>query len=272
MTETITKNYGFIPDEIKPEDYVFGAYTKIEGEPLQASGQWDMFLPQYERQYGTNFDTQNCTNYGTLNCIETLLNKQHPGDHHDFSERYTGVLTGTTRQGNQPHKVIEIIRKESGLIPEARLPFDEGITTWDEYYSPDPMHPDLLAEGRKLLDTHEIQHEWVFTSGSINEKQEKLMKALQYSPIGVSVKAWREKNGLYYKDRGESDNHWCMLYGYERGRYWKIFDHYDGGYKKLAWDYDFGFAKRYSIRVRTTQSSFLASIIQWIREVFLLHT
>ena len=40
------KNSGFIAEPIVIEkDYVFGGYTKLTGEPLEPTGQWDEWLP-----------------------------------------------------------------------------------------------------------------------------------------------------------------------------------------------------------------------------------
>ena len=93
---------------------------------------------------------------------------------------------------------------------------------------------------------------------TLKEKQERLKKALQYSPLGVSVYAWvfDEESGLYVKENGQQDNHWCTLYGYKKGEYWKIFDTYDLTRKRLVWDYPFGCAKRYWLKKKVEQSWF----------------
>lgn len=235
-------DHGFLPDEIKPEDYIFGG-LQIPLEILQDSGQWDEFLPEKELQNRNGLETMNCVTYGTLNIIETLL-KRLFGQEINNSERYIGVMAGTSKGGNTPQRVIETIRKEAGLIDETLLPFDDTIKTWEEYYSPNPMNPDYISKGKEWLERYLIKHEWVFKPGDQN-KQKKLKEALRFSPLGVSVYAW-EKDGEYYaKEEGDQDNHWVMLFGYSDGKFWKVFDHYDNVIKKLTWDYDFGFAKRY---------------------------
>lgn len=244
-----THNHGFIPDEIKPEDYVFGSH-QAPTDVLQEDGQWDEFLPEDEIQKRNGLETMNCTVYGTLNCIEILMHRVF-GTRENYSERYVGVIAETTRGGNSPHKVVEVIRKESGVIEDELLPFSDDVNEWEEYYSPKPMTPQYLAEGRKWLNQYELKHDWVFTNGrSIEEKRAALMLALKTSPIGVSVFAWSKESrdsDIYIKPSGFRDNHWVTLYGYEEGKHWKVFDHYDDTHKKLSWDYNFGFAKRYSI-------------------------
>ena len=66
-------------------------------------------------------ETMNCTVYGTLNAIETMISRIFHVEP-NYSERFIGVLAGTTQGGNSPHKVAETIRK-AGLVPDSALPF-----------------------------------------------------------------------------------------------------------------------------------------------------
>jgi hypothetical protein len=107
------------------------------------------------------------------------------------------------------------------------------------------MTQDFLLIGQNWLLLYGVGHEWVSGSNRI----EKMKEALKYSPLGVAVAAWYGPNdkGLYYRPSGEPDNHWCMIYGYEEGKFWRCFDHYDNTFKKLEWNYYFGWAMRYSL-------------------------
>lgn len=269
------KNYGFIPDTIKPEDYVFGA-SPVPPTIFQENGQWDEFLPTIERQNINGVETYNCTAFGTLNCIETLI-RRVTGHEENFADRAVGITAGTGSGGNSPHVVAEAIRKQPCMIPEFRLPFDASIDSLEGYYSPNPLTADLITIANAWLAQYEFKHEWVFSpSEMVNEsvevKQALLAGALKCSPIGVSVNAWPAigQDGLYHKEG--PDNHWVMLYGYEPGQYWKIFDHYDNEHKKLAWDYDFLFGKRYSIKKKesnpSTKASFLARLVAVLKKIF----
>lgn len=239
------KNYGFIPeDKISPDDFLLGG-NKMPYEFLQTNGQWDAFLPTREVQhYRDQFDSMNCTNYGTLNAIEILLKRKY-GETHNFSERYTGVMTGTTKEGNSITKVVETIRKISGLIPEALLPFDDAVQTWEQYYSPSPMASKHIREGQKWLVEYELKHEWVVLPWE-ESKADRIKDALVSSPLAVAVYAWRERNGMYYRPSGVQDNHLCVLYGYDRDAF-MIFDSYDSTTKVLEPGYEINFAKRFWI-------------------------
>jgi len=259
-----TIGHGFLPDKIKEEDYVLGGY-QLPQDVLQGDGQWDDVLPDIEKQKRNGLETMNCVSYGTLNCIETLIKKLY-GEDVNYSERYIGVTTGTDYWGNSPQNVIEGIRKEYGVIEEELLPFDDEIKSWDEYYSPKPMRIDYLRRGEKWLERYEIKHEWVFTILT-RDKKAKIKEALKYSPIGVSViTSGKNNKGYYIKREDEEDNHWVMLYGYKDGEYWKIFDHYDDVFKKIDWDYDFSFAKRYYIkRKKEDKRSALSKLVRVIK-------
>lgn len=234
-----------IPATQAPEEYILGG-NEAPQEVLQPDGQWGAFLPPDEMQSRNGLETMNCTNYGTLNAIEILMRRRY-GVVIDHSERFLGVLSGTTPTGNDPHRVCEAIRK-NGAIPEEMLPFGPDIDTWSEYYAPKPMTERFLSEGREWLTRWLFKHEWVWTFGTaLAEKQRRLKDALTFSPVNVSVLAWKERNGLYYKTPGEGDNHWCTVYGYEDGVAWLVLDHYDQTKKRLEWNYDFQMAKRYHV-------------------------
>jgi len=157
--ETI-QDHGFRPDIIEPEHYILGG-KQIPEEILQKDGQWDEYLPEEELQQRNGLEVMNCVAYGTLNCIEVLMLRLF-GRRVNKSERYIGVMADTQPTGNTPQRVIEIIRKEAGLIEETLLPFDETIDTWQKYYSPKPMTTRYIRKGKKWLKKYEVKHEWLW--------------------------------------------------------------------------------------------------------------
>ncbi len=259
--ETI-KNYGFVPPKtIEPEEYVLGG-RKITKDPIQPGGNWFEYLPSFESQQNDLFDTFNCTAYAILNALEILYKRQY-GVENNWSERFVGVMAGTKPPGNSPHTVIEAIRKH-GVIDDYLLPL-EFVDSVEKYYSPDPMEKRYLEIGQRWLEDHDVKHEWVFKRAKLAKKQELLMEALEFSPLGVSVLAWMSNGaGLYIKPKGRQDTHWTTLIGYEKGKHWSIFDSYDGSIKKLAWNYDFGFAKRYHIQKRKQNQSWIQLLINYL--------
>lgn len=268
-------NFGLILNPPEEEHYILGGLDPLSGYPLlMPDGHgWADYLPQPEIQAKNGFDAINCSNYGTNNCLETIAKfKQYDEFPKDCSERYTGVETGTTPQGNDPHHVIEWIRTVCGEIPEPSLPFSNDITTWNEYYSPNPTGA-LRLFGARLLKKFKIGHRWVFNSPTWStDKIDKIKHALQYSPLGISVYGWKQDSytGFYIKDDTDIDEHWVMLYDYVDGQYWLIYDSYDQTLKKLAWHFNFFAAKNYFIdKIPFTPStSGWSKFYDWVWSLF----
>jgi len=68
------KSFGLQFDKIEQDHYILGGGF-IGTEELLPDGQWDAFLPPEEIQNLNGNETQSCTSFGTLNCIEILMNK-----------------------------------------------------------------------------------------------------------------------------------------------------------------------------------------------------
>lgn len=259
-------NYGYIKPKIDSNHYILGGYNSLPKEILQPDGQWDKNIPSPESQERCFIETYNCTSFGTLNVFEILFRKMFLLDN-NFSDRFLGIKAGTTPPGNDPHIVIESARK-SGFIKEQSLPFSDIIKSWSEYYSyKGGSEITCTKEGLNFLKTYDIGHEWVFTGGVSKEVRLSLMKeALKYSPLGVSVSAWNESQGLYI-DLGQQNNHWTVIYGYD-DKGWKCFDSYEPYLKTISYDHNIEFCKRYSIKKIATQESWFSILISNIKRYF----
>jgi len=235
--------------------YVLGAKGGMRMEEINPSGDWTDYIPSFESQR-RSIETSSCTEYGTISAIQ-ILEKFKFGEEHNYSERALAILAENTPSGNSPHKVADTIRK-FGLVPEEYLPFDDSIQSWDEYM--DAEDKSIMMKGQEWLDKYEFNHEWVKTDPEV------LMIALKTSPVGVAVYAWNKEDGYFTKPNGANDNHWTLnIVGYKEGEYWLIWDSYlDDGepFKKLPWDYNFGFAKVYYLNKR--KPSLWDRFISWI--------
>jgi len=246
--------YGYIQDAISDDHYTLGALAKTV---LQPSGQWYAYLPENEVQQKNGVESMNCTVYGTLNALEVLARKRD-GKAPNYSERYGGVMAGTTQDGNSPHTVIEVIRNYAGVIPDSVLPFDDKVDTWQKSYSGVTFGHKL--SGLSWLKKNDVRHEWVL-NGDTPDWQNILKECLRYSPIGIAVQAWSMENGMFVR-RG-MDTHWCLLVGYMDKKYWIVYDSYDKHLKKLDWNYNFYRAKRYAIAPRVSfDMKFITRAIQ----------
>ena len=260
--------YGFIPPTITEDNYIFGA-GQVPEEVLQENMDWLAFIPLNERQK-KGIETYNCTAFHTNNPLE-ILHKRKFGTEINLSDRALGILAGTQPPGNDPHTVAEALRK-NGLPLEQSLPFDETIDTIEKYYSPNPLSSELKAECDKFLENYDFKHEWVFKGDDV-AKHDKLRATLKFSPLGVSVNAWQDKDGVYYKEKGEQDNHWTTLYGWDENlKLWKVVDSYEPYLKYLAADYDFGYAKRYWLdkqkKNESNNSSVIVGILEWLKRLW----
>lgn len=245
------KNYGFILPEIKQEDFVFGD-ASIDAPVLQANGQWDAFLPKDEFQNINGFETFACGWYNTLNPIEILLRRKFGFDE-NYSDRWGAQKTGTKqRHGNDPHAVSEFIRK-NGIVEEYEWP-NAPAESFDDYYRDPPFPLDVSA--RTFSKHYEFFHDYV------PNDPKSMTNALKYSPLGIAVYAWEQLPSSLYKAAPDatSQNHWVTCYGFEEGKFWKIFDSYDNSHKQLEWSHRPAIAKRYHIDLAPQAASFFQSL------------
>jgi hypothetical protein len=144
--------FGWIPDKIVKEDAKFGAIFKEKLEPFD----WRPFLPQQnERQLNSQF----CTNFSYLNCLETSHKKDYQNEI-NLSERWSVVKAETTLTGNTLKKVWNA-GNNFGNVLEEQCPWPNGAlldpqSHWDEIQklsdNIDSL-PDLLAPNFSFVDT-----------------------------------------------------------------------------------------------------------------------
>lgn len=219
--------------EYDPQDYELGAVRSAPFEIINESGDWRGYLPSDEIQR-KRIDSNGCTNFGTLNILE-ILEKYKYGKESNYSERFQAVMSGQKRSGNNAHKVFESIRKD-GVLDDDVLPFTDNMT-FEEYLSPIPMSRGFINEARKWVNDNLFNHEYIYRGDiTLTEKKELLKQALQRSPVGVSVYAWQERNGVYIKPAGHKDSHWCCLIAIEDDKP-IIYDSYEPHLKTLTWDH-----------------------------------
>lgn len=243
-------NYGFQKPLIKIEDHIFGGATL--DSVIQPDGQWDLYLPKYEAQ-AEKYETLGCTVWGSQNGIEILFKKKF-GIEPNYDERYNYNISeiNPDQGGGDPNVVIQDIR-EKGLI-QGFLFLSETLT---EFMTPRPMEGKYLEEGRKWVDQYDLRHKWVLQG--FEEKGERIkiiQDALTKGIVCASVSAWFPQGDIYI-DRGQPNNHWCVIYGWT-GNGWKVFDSYDHSTKVYSFDARVDFAK-----LLTLEKKEKASITLW---------
>lgn len=233
---------GFVEPEIEEENWKLGAVGDFPYVVYQPNGDWTKYLPDEEKQK-IGFETSNCTAFGTTSVIETLLNRMK-GEQLNLSDRYVGIMAGTSTSGNDPHKVAEAIRKER-VCNEEDLPY-KNVDNADEYYSFKGADRDeVIAKAHSF--PYELKHTYLWTNKdniSQEEKLKRIREGLKHSPVGVSVTAWKKEGGLYI-DGGKANTHWTMIYNADDLR--KVFDSYSPYKKVLHPDHQIRYAKIYAL-------------------------
>lgn len=179
----------------KKEDYIAGT---LPFEIRNQTRDWTSFIPTGEKQWSAKADKMNCVSQSHHNSVEMQITKmiidnKIPKTHLvwlktkgyfdangkiNFSEKYSSILNGTTKQGNWLWAVAEDARKTNGLISESMLNsnLDES---WDVYYDKNQITPEMMALGKEFLKYFELPYEWTDFS------KENLLKQLQHTPIQI---------------------------------------------------------------------------------------
>ena len=246
------KNYGFIEPKIDKNHYIVGDGRLLGAAVLNPSGDWEKWLPVFEHQ-AKNFETYACTVFGLQSQVETM-HKFLYGTEPNYDEKYNYNLANINPPGADPQITYETARRNGfiqGLLPMT--------STLEEFRTPRPMTEPYLSEGKKWLSSYFFDHDWVLTGNESQEQRIKtLREELKKSPIGLSVTAWYEENGVYV-DKGQSNTHWVELYKVDD--YMHIFDSYDMSKKKLPFSHKTSYAKRI-VFYKKTQSE-----VSWITKL-----
>lgn len=244
-------NYGidlkdFKAVEEKESHYVFGVYSGLNKKVLMPSGDWRKVAEKIEaeRQSGPNIESMNCTVFAALNTIEMIMAHKF-GVKQNYSDRFIGILSGTSYNGNLPTRVLDTIRKY-GLLPEANLPNNIMRFNWAEYYSLSGINQSMVALqaiSKKFLDEYTIGYETVYPSIPA------MKEALKFGPLYVVGFAWAKSGDVYYS--WGDPNHAFVITSIEQAiAYKNAYDSYDPFFKKLASNYQIYYPKLIVINKR----------------------
>lgn len=244
------KNYGFdYKREISEHaetDYLVGAITK---KPLfeVPDGVQDIYLPAGELQ-NIGEEKMDCVarafhnkleatfTYGFINGLFSKENTQWLIDNGyvtgdgviEFSDAFTAILSGTTRQGNSLKAPAQSIH-ENGLIPKHILP---QLSTFDEHHNRERITGWMRDLGLEFAKRFPINY--------ARAEESQFESLCKEGGVVVGGYAWPQPvNGVYPKtDLPPNHSFWL----YKPPKY-HAFDNYldhDGDYiKRLASDYDF---------------------------------
>lgn len=274
------KNYGLDlareRAEQSPDDWRFGALSQpgLASIPLNLR---EKYLPQGERQFGRE-DFMDCASRSPHNQLEAqftwlyehnllspenrdfLLKRGYVNNTGDieFSDRFTAVLSNTTREGNSLKAPLESIRK-NGLIPKAHLPAASSMT-WEQYHDPKAITDEMRDLGREFTHRFTINYEQVY--------RDHFADCLKDDFIGVAGHGWPLPINGIYPQTDAPLNHAFLLY---QPKY-HAFDNYEEKpqdfTKQLAPDFTF---YEYGYRVFiSAEKSYTAQVSLWTKLVALL--
>lgn len=228
------KNTGLIHKPAGARDWRFGGVSGAPRKVLREDGQWDSYLPTFERQRRFGFECMGCVSFSLNNCLEThfkLVFDREP----NYSDRWLAKVSDTGPRGNTFYNVAMAARKK-GLADEGTWAWTENVDTWDEYYG----EPSSKAResAMRFLEKYDVLFEWV------KPQPEDMVEALKYGPLQAC-----------------SDGHAYEVCGYEAGGVWKIFDTYPysggTGIRTVDWGHEFLGVMLHSIVEKVADTSLL---------------
>lgn len=218
-----------------PEDYIAGGETTIGAEIRIPDGNWVPYEPTPEAQFAPGFDTMSCVTFSATNVLEMQVNwlirngkmSQAAIDglkalgffdsngNFNISDRYTAIMSGTTKNGNYLQKVAESLRKD-GILPDKDFPF--GGTTFEEYHDASKITPAMKAKAQKAYEFLTLAYDWVFFDDipELSDDQfNKATEALKSVPVQIGIQT-PASHAISL----------VTLYKQNNAPYYKVFDHY----------------------------------------------
>lgn len=225
--------------KIKASDRTYGVSL---GNIIRENGDWRDFLPPLEIQNINGVESSACYVWGSQNAISVIQEEQFNLPDQNYSARFNALLSNGTEQGGDPVAAGKSM-KYDGLVFEEDMPFKD-ISNWDEYHSWKGVDMEKVrAKAKEFLEKWSLNFKILSERDTpLKTKYLDLREALKRSPVPLSVCAWYEANGEYYKPSGKRDNHFVLaLYVDDKDRI-HILDTYAPNLKILAPKTNFEFA------------------------------
>lgn len=274
MKKTITTKIktNFKYPKLKASDRSYGVSL---GQVIRESGDWRDFLPPLEDQNQRGVESSACYVEGSQHAIAITQEEEFGVLDQNYSARFNALLSDGTEGGGDPVEGGKSI-KFDGLIPEELMSFT-GIDNWDEYHSWSGVE---IAKAKREAEIFKDKWDLSFKilverDLPLKTKYLELREGLKRSPVPLSVCAWYEKGGEYYKPEGKRDNHFVVgLYVDNQDRI-HILDTYAPYLKVLAPKTDFEFALSWVVKKKPYEQragimkqiiAFLSQLIAKLKE------
>lgn len=260
--------HSFKYPEIKREDreYQFGSV-----DPVNPSGDWNTPITPFEEQRINNVEPSDCYVQASQSAIASYLELLYNIKDSDFLADFNALLSNGTPTGGDPLKGAYSI-KNDGLIPQS-MRDRTGLQSWDEYHSWKGMDKDkCIAKGKEEARQTYKKYKIISEKGdSLEDKYAKLKDGLTRYACVVSVAAWFERDGKYYKPKGYDDTHLVQVLSINENNEITIKDTYAPHIKVLEANTDFDFSMGWVIRKKSpeeilndTQKSLIIILMQYV--------
>jgi hypothetical protein len=204
-------------------------YDRIFGSQIEKPFDWRPFVPKQENQQRTAF----CVSYSYNNILETMAKKD--GGEVNLSDRYLGVISKTSLNGNSFQNVSEAGRKQ-GIVEEQHCPWKpEWLSNPRKYW----------GNIRNLLSVPKTAKRYFGPNYSrLSKSLISLKSALAHSPLHLGVPVGSNwENDIVNPPKRNLAYHGVM--GSFIGKYIYIEDSIGKPHKKLTLNYPVLIAQSY---------------------------
>lgn len=242
--------HSFIYPEIKKDDR---RYAGISGSEINSKGDWSDFLPPFEDQNVAGVESSACYVEGNQAVVATLKEYIYGILDENNSARFNALLSKGTSTGGDPLKAGYSI-KTDGLIPQSMMDW-HGVNSWEYFHSWNGVDKaQCLVKGQQEAIQWDKKYYILSEKNDpLEVKYNNLRQALKRSPVALSVYAWIERNGKYYKPQGARDTHLVMAIGLTDKNEIIIRDTYKPYIKILEANTDFDFSMYWILRKKSTE-------------------
>lgn len=245
------------------DDFIKGSFFTLPFENRMPKGDWSAHLPTYEPQK-FKYDTNECSQISAINDVAIQCNFLYrtgkmsveafnwfsSNGYIDanglfaFSERFTGILSGTSINGNNQWNAWTCMSRY-GLLPRKDLmytmeesnKFNSQAEMCTDYYNPAVITEAMRAKALQALRYLQIQYQWLWND-VVTCPVGLIPKALQQSPIQIGTPVCFDWNGNKITNCGKTTvDHATTLYKSNSDQSWGILDHYHPEFKGLPLNY-----------------------------------
>ena len=222
-----------LKSNIDIEEKPLGARKKESWSKVNEGGHWRDFQPVSELQRNRRGDVYGCVSFSNNSAHEFIIKKQY-GEEPNMSDRYLVVGSGTIPNVGNYKQTVATWKKDNFWIPEEKWPYSPDMTV-DEYYNNLKVPTEFLMEGKKMSKLYVIDFDWLGDS-----KIQTIKDGLEFSPVQVDVQSYSFNSKGYIINNGTNYIHEVIIFDYEQGECWWVFDSENEQFIKFDWNYHFG--------------------------------